>query len=63
MIQPILIYTDPPIPGNAEMLGCDFTGTFLNQPVDTVLKVLQTAFNLDIEITDSEIILLGEGCK
>jgi len=51
------------ISGNAEMLGCDFTGTFLNQPVDTVLKVLQTAFNLDIEITDSEIILLGEGCK
>lgn len=51
------------VSGNAEMSECDFTGTFLNQPVDTVLKVLQTAFNLDIEITDSEIILRGKGCK
>jgi transmembrane sensor len=51
------------VSANDEMSECDFTGTFLNQPVDTVLKVLQTAFNLDIEITDSEIILSGEGCK
>jgi transmembrane sensor len=51
------------ISGNAEISQCYFTGTFYNQPVDTVLKVLQTAFNLDIEKTDSEIILRGEGCK
>lgn len=51
------------VPGNSEILQCHFTGTFHNQPVDTVLKVLQTAFNLEIEKTDSEIILLGEGCK
>jgi transmembrane sensor len=51
------------VSGSAEMSQCFFTGTFYNQPVDTVLKVLQTAFNLDIERTDSEIILKGEGCK
>ena len=51
------------VSGSTELSECDFTGTFFNQPVDTVLKVLQTAFNLDIEITDFEIILRGDGCN
>jgi ferric-dicitrate binding protein FerR (iron transport regulator) len=51
------------ISGSSDLSLCHFTGTFYDQPVDTVLKVLQTAFNLKIEKTDSEILLLGEGCK
>jgi ferric-dicitrate binding protein FerR (iron transport regulator) len=43
---------------------CHFTGTFLNhQPVDTVLEVLKTAFNLDITRTGSGTILSGTGCN
>jgi ferric-dicitrate binding protein FerR (iron transport regulator) len=50
--------------GNPEVAECHFTGTFLNhQPVDTVLEVLKTAFNLDIERMRSDIILSGDGCK
>lgn len=47
-----------------EIGECNFTGTFLDhQPVDTVLKVLKTAFNLDIKRMRSDIILSGEGCN
>jgi transmembrane sensor len=50
--------------GNPEIADCRFTGTFLNhQPVDTVLEVLKTAFNLDITRMHSEIILSGNGCR
>jgi ferric-dicitrate binding protein FerR (iron transport regulator) len=49
---------------NPEIANCNFTGTFLNhQPVDTVLEVLKTAFNLDIKRLRSDIILSGEGCN
>jgi transmembrane sensor len=48
---------------NPEISGCHFTGTFLNhQPVDTVLEVLKTAFNLNVRRTESDIILSGTGC-
>jgi transmembrane sensor len=50
--------------GNTEIADCHFTGTFLNhQPVDTVLEVLKTAFNMDIKRIHSEIVLSGNGCK
>jgi len=49
--------------GDIKMAGCRFTGTFYNQPVDTLLQVLVTAFNLDIEYTRSQITLTGEGCE
>jgi ferric-dicitrate binding protein FerR (iron transport regulator) len=43
---------------------CNFTGTFLDhQPVDTVLEVLKTAFNLNVKRTSSDIILNGNGCN
>jgi transmembrane sensor len=49
--------------GDTKIGECLFTGTFYNQPVDTLLQVLKTAFNLDIEVNRSEIILKGEGCE
>jgi transmembrane sensor len=49
--------------GDARMAGCRFTGTFYNQPVDTLLQVLKTAFNLELEYTRSQITLIGEGCE
>jgi transmembrane sensor len=49
---------------NSEIADCHFTGTFLNhQPVDTVLEVLKTAFNLEVRRTQSDIILSGTGCN
>jgi transmembrane sensor len=49
---------------NPGIAGCHFTGTFLNhQPVDTVLEVLKTAFNLEISRTGSDIMLSGPDCK
>jgi transmembrane sensor len=48
---------------NPEIYDCHFTGTFLNhQPVDTVLEVLKTAFNLTVRRTQSDISLSGTGC-
>jgi transmembrane sensor len=49
---------------NPDIADCHFTGTFLNhQPVDSVLEVLKTAFNLDVSRADSNIILSGTGCN
>ena len=48
--------------GDTRLAGCRFTGTFYNQPIDTLLQVLKTAFNLDIEYNRSQITLVGEGC-
>jgi len=49
---------------NPDISDCHFTGTFLDhQPVDTVLEVLKTAFNLDIKRTNAYIILKGNGCN
>lgn len=49
---------------NQGIADCHFTGTFLNyQPVDTVLEVLKTAFNLNVRRTQSDIILSGTDCN
>jgi len=48
---------------DAKMTEPRFTGTFYNQPVDTLLQVLATAFNLDIEYSRSQITLVGESEK
>ncbi len=49
---------------NPAIADCHFTGTFLNhQPVDTVLEVLKTAFNLNVRQNESYIILNGTGCN
>ena len=48
---------------NPVISDCHFTGTFLDhQPVDSVLEVLKTAFNLDIKRTGSDILLSGTSC-
>jgi transmembrane sensor len=55
-------YSTHVIHGDTRISNCKFTGTFYNQPLDSVVHVLGTVFNLDIEKTRSEIILSGEGC-
>ena len=47
-----------------EMLeDCLFTGTFDQQPVDSVMKVIQIAFNLDMEEDTDTFIFSGSGCN
>jgi len=56
-------YSTHIIHGDTKILNCKFTGTFYNQPVDSVVHVLGTVFNLNIEKNRSEIILSGDGCQ
>ena len=56
-------YSTHVIHGDTKISNCKFTGTFYNQPVDSVIHVLGTVFNLQIEKTRSEIILSGEKCQ
>jgi ferric-dicitrate binding protein FerR (iron transport regulator) len=47
-----------------EMLeDCLFTGTFDEQPIDSVIKVIQVAFNLDLEQDGKAYVLSGNGCN
>jgi ferric-dicitrate binding protein FerR (iron transport regulator) len=47
-----------------EMLeDCLFTGTFYQQPVDSVVKVIQIAFSLDMEKEKNTYIFTGSGCN
>ena len=49
---------------NNEILeDCLFTGTFDQQPVDSVMKVIQIAFNLDMEQKKNIFIFSGNGCN
>ncbi len=41
---------------------CKFTGSFKEESLNTVIKVLQTAFHLNIDAKDKKIILSGKGC-
>jgi len=45
--------------GDTKISEFRFTGTFYNQPLDSVLYVMKTAFNLEIEISKSQIVLTG----
>jgi transmembrane sensor len=45
-----------------ELKKCKFTGTFSDESLDTVIKVLQTAFSLKIDTRDKKILLSGKGC-
>ena len=56
-------YSTYVIHGDTKISDCTFTGTFYNQPVDSVIQVLGTVFNLQIEKTRSKIVLSGEGCE
>jgi transmembrane sensor len=48
---------------NDKLQDCLFTGTFDQQPVDTVMKVIQIAFNLDLEQEHNTFIFYGNGCN
>ena len=42
---------------------CLFTGTFDQQPVDSVMKVIQIAFNLEMDQDKNSFIFSGSGCN
>jgi ferric-dicitrate binding protein FerR (iron transport regulator) len=47
-----------------EMLeDCPFNGTFDQQPVDSVMKVIQTAFTLNMDQDNNTYIFSGSGCN
>jgi ferric-dicitrate binding protein FerR (iron transport regulator) len=48
---------------NEKLEECLFTTTFDQQPVDSVMKVIQIAFNLDIEQDKNTFILSGNECN
>lgn len=48
---------------NDKLQECLFTGTFDQQPVDTVMKVIQIAFDLDLEQEHNTFIFSGSGCN
>ncbi len=48
---------------NEILEDCLFTGTFDQQPFDSVMKVIQIAFNLDMEQEKNTYIFSGNGCN
>jgi transmembrane sensor len=48
---------------NVILEDCLFTGTFDQQPVDSVMKVIQIAFNLEMEQDKNTFIFSGSGCN
>jgi ferric-dicitrate binding protein FerR (iron transport regulator) len=48
---------------NEKLEDCPFTTTFDQQPVDYVVKTIQTAFNLDMEQDKNTFIFSGSGCN
>ncbi len=48
---------------NKMLEDCLFTGTFDQQPVDTVMKVIQIAFNLEMDQDKNTFIFSGSGCN
>ncbi len=48
---------------NKTLEDCLFTGTFDQQPVDSVMKVIQIAFNLDMDQDKNTFIFSGSGCN
>ena len=48
---------------NDELEKCLFTGTFDGQPVDSVVRVIQLAFNLDVDRNRNSYVFSGEGCN
>jgi ferric-dicitrate binding protein FerR (iron transport regulator) len=48
---------------NEKLKECLFTTTFDQQPVDSVMKVIQIAFNLDMDQEKNTYIFSGSGCQ
>ena len=49
--------------GNDALKECLYTGTFDAQPVDSVIRVLQLTFNLDVDQHMNSYVLSGEACN
>jgi hypothetical protein len=47
---------------NEKLEECLFTSTFDRQPVDSVMRVIQIAFNLEMEQDKNTYIFSGDGC-
>jgi len=48
---------------NDTLEDCRFTGTFDQEPVDSVMKVIQIAFNLDMDQDKNTFTFSGSGCN
>ena len=48
---------------NESLEDCLFTGTFDQQPIDSVMRVIQVAFDLDINQSGKAYVLSGDGCN
>jgi ferric-dicitrate binding protein FerR (iron transport regulator) len=49
--------------GSEEIENCLYTGTFDRQPVDSVVRVIQVAFGLEVDQNRNSYVLSGEGCN
>ena len=45
---------------NESLEDCLFTGTFDQQPIDSVMKVIQVAFDLDLDQNGKAYVLSGD---
>jgi ferric-dicitrate binding protein FerR (iron transport regulator) len=48
---------------NESLEDCLFTGTFDQQPIDSVVRVIQVAFDLEMDRDGKVYVLSGEGCN
>ncbi len=48
---------------NESLEDCLFTGTFDQQPIDSVMRVIQVAFDLDLDQNGKAYVLSGDGCN
>jgi ferric-dicitrate binding protein FerR (iron transport regulator) len=48
---------------NVALEDCLFTGTFDQQPIDSVVRVIQVAFDLDLNRQGKDYVLSGEACN
>ena len=48
---------------NESLEDCLFTGTFDQQPLDSVMKVIKVAFDLDLDQDGKAYVFSGDGCN
>jgi len=48
---------------NESLEDCLFTGTFDEQPIDSVMRVIQVAFDLNLNRQGKAYVFSGEGCN
>ena len=57
-----MVYGKNIVLASPEIGKCEFTSTFKNESLETILEVLSMTFQLSVEETDNIIILNGKGC-